>query len=335
MLRIYPLIKLLMPLSLRKFIKDRLEAVIRQFPGRHDGKSLHGLTYTQVYPKGKNFFSVLEVATKEKMLSIDLIPTTPVASIGTCFAEEFAFFMRDSGFNYIYTEQDKLAASANWGRVYTIPNLLQIVRYSVEDDYPVIIEKTEKGWFDPLRENALFLSKKEAEEAIKRHRRASYEAFTQCEILIITVGQNETWKDSDSNLFWARTPPALILSKRKQSFSVVEFSFVENYSSLKDAVKLLQKVNPTIKIIFTVSPVASYATFSDSDVITKSFANKCVLRAVVNDLVATQSHKLFYFPSFEAVLCDNPHNFRADNRHVKYSTVKRIFSLLANTTSLN
>lgn len=326
------------PKFLRKSIKDMLENIVRLSPGKHDGNPEHGLDPTQIYPKGVNFYSVLEAATKEKLLSIELTPITPVASIGSCFAEEFAFFMRDNGYNYISTEQDAFASSANWGRVYTIHNFLQIVDYSIDEKYPILIEESEKGWFDPLREatGTPFYSKKEtAIEAIKNHRRSSYEAFSKCEILIVTLGQNEAWKDIENDVIWARIPPSSILEKRKKSFTISEFNFSENLTALKKAVNLLQRSNSGIKIIFTISPVASYATFSDKDVISNSFSNKCLLRTVVKELIAAQSDKLFYFPSFEMVLCDNPHNFRADNRHVKYAMVDRIFSLLSDTTSLN
>ena len=70
---------------------------------------------------------------------------TAVASIGSCFAEEFAFYMKRKNFNYLSVEDDKLSASANWGRVYTVPNLLQIVDYSIDSYYPVLVEKSRNG----------------------------------------------------------------------------------------------------------------------------------------------------------------------------------------------
>lgn len=324
------------PKLVRRYLKDVFENVRRHRPGPQVGLSKHNLVPSQIYPVGTNFYTVMNSATLEKLSGVGLTPATPVTSIGTCFAEEFAYFMRDHNFNYVRTEKDVFSASANWGRVYTVPNLLQIVSYSTVASYPVYLEQTELGWFDPLREaGASYLPTREAaHQNVLAHRKASYDAFTKCEVLIITVGQNEAWTDSVTGQVWATIPPRAILDARRKNFSVSEFSFEKNLAALTHVVNIVQEVNPDVRILFTVSPVASYASFSDIDVVSQSFANKCLLRAVVNTVVASQPGKLFYFPSFEMVLCYNPFNFRADNRHVKYATVDRIFSLLSKSTSL-
>jgi hypothetical protein len=325
------------PLRLRKYVKDAMEVINRRTPAKPAGLPKYGLGLTQVYPQGRNFLPVLQEATITKLGGVGLSPTTPVCSIGTCFAEEFAYFMRDQGYNYVRTENDALAASANWGRVYTIPNLLQIVRYSMEPSYPLVLEHDDSGWFDPLREPRASYAptRSAAEERVQAHRRASRTAFLSCEVLIITVGQNEAWVDNSSGQVWAAIPPRSVLDARKSDFSAMQFSFERNLTALREVVERLRAVNQQLRILFTVSPVASYASFSDLDVVSQSFANKCLLRAVVNEVVASLPGTAFYFPSFEIVLCDNPRNFRADNRHVKYATVERIFSMLSRATALN
>ena len=341
MITLRDIIRTIAPHKLRMRLLDVLEDISRISPGKPFGIPKHGLLSTQVYPKGSNLLPVLLDATKQKLSGLNLTLVTPVASIGTCFAEEFANFMLKKGFNYLQKEGDVYSASANWGRVYTIPNLLQIVKYSTDDSYPLILEYCEQadskdvvGWFDPLRERTrnFFTDKNSAEAALIKHRKASYEALTSCEILVITLGQNEAWVDTGSNIVWAHKPPKSILEKNDDQYSVVEFSYEKNLSDLKEIVNILQTVNKNIKILFTVSPVASQASFSDIDVVTQSFSNKCLLRTVVNYVVSIQPDKLYYFPSFEMVLCDNPRNFCADNRHVKYSMKNRIFTLFSKST---
>ncbi len=325
------------PIRFRKKIKDIVECFPRVNPGRHEGLPKYKLKPTQVYPKGKNLIPTLIAATERKLSLLNIKENTPITSIGSCFAEEFSFFMKKKGFNYICAENDSLGSSANWGRVYTIINLLQIVRYSIDEGYPVIVEKTKYGYFDPLRESTplFYKNREQAVDSIIVHRRASYEAFSNCEILIITLGQNEAWLDYAISKAWVRIPPEDIKEAREKDFSVTEFSYEENVKYLKEVIDLLKSVNPDIKIIFTISPVASYASFTDDDVISKSFANKCLLRTVVNELVENNKEFLFYFPSFEIVLCDNPKNYRADNRHVKHSAVDRIFHALNSSAFLN
>jgi hypothetical protein len=89
----------------------------------------------------------------------------------------------------------------------------------------------------------------------------------------------------------------------------------------------LRELNNDLDIVLTVSPVASYATFSGVNAVTQSFAAKCLLRLVVERMTGALL-RVWYFPSFEMALAYNPHTFAADNRHVKNSTIDRIFELL-------
>jgi len=331
-----PRLRALLPAVVRRRLRDGFEAARRRFPAAPRALPQYGLAATQVYPQGENFDLILEQAIAGKLDGLGLGPRTPVASIGTCFAEEFAHFMQARGMNYVRTEPDVFAASANWGRVYTIPNLLQIVRYSFEPDFPILVERSERGWFDPLRDYATphFGSEEEAKNAVLRHRQASRVAFTQCEVAVITVGQNEAWSERSSRLIWGTIPPKDILAARRSAYEVREFSLAENRAALDQALDALKRANPKIRFLLTVSPVPSFASFTDSDVVSRSFANKCLLRAVVDEAIAARPGEAFYFPSFEMVLCYNPTNFRADNRHVKYRSVDRIFGLLERTTDL-
>lgn len=330
-------IRALLPQRAKEFARDLLESVKRRIPRTPRGIPALGLADTQLYPHGNNLLPILRKALSQKLAHLGLTASTPVASIGTCFAEEFAIFMQRERCNYIQTEKDAFAASANWGRVYTVPNLLQIVRYSIECDFPLIVERTDAGWIDPLREYTVTPSptREDAEMRVRQHREASLEALRSCEVLVITVGQNEAWTDMKNDMVWGRIPPREILAARRADFVVKEFGYRENVRDLNGIIERLLKLNPKLRILFTVSPVASHATFSDCDVVSRSFANKCLLRAAVHEVLLLHDSRVFYFPSFEMVLCDNPYSFVADNRHVTRATVRRIFKSLASVTGLS
>ena len=321
-------LKALIPPPLKKALKDLREDLKRRRPKPIRGDERFGLVAGQIYPDGCNFDGTLKTGMAEKLKGLTIGRDTPVASIGSCFAEEFAAHMREAGYNYVMTEPDLMAASANWGRVYTLPCLRQIAAYTA-DDFPLAVEPSKKGWFDPLRDTATphYPTREAAEAAIRGHRAASRKAIEQARVLTVTLGQNEAWRDKESGLVWARIPPKETAQAKPGRFEPVEFAFEQDLAELKEALRLFRTVNPALKFLLTVSPVAAHATFLDPDVVTRSFAGKCLLRAVAERAVR-ETPDCWYFPSFEIVLAYNPHAFNADNRHVKRATVDRIFGML-------
>jgi hypothetical protein len=321
-----------LPRGLRRRLRDRIEDLRRRWPAPHRGLEPFGLTAAQVYPQGVNFDDCVRAGIAGQLPGLIIRGETPVASIGSCFADEFASHMREAGFNYVTAESGLFPASANWGRVYTIPSLRQIVMYSTAEDFAMPIERSPDGWFDPLREPAIghFPTYEEAAAAIRAHRAASGRAFAAARVLIITLGQNEAWIDRQSGLAWAHRPPQEILEAGGGRFEARTFSFEEDASWLQDSLTRLRQLNNDLDILLTVSPVASYATFCGAGVVTHSFAGKCVLRAVAERMTGVVP-RVWYFPAFEMALAYNPHTLNADNRHVKNSTVDRIFDLLHQT----
>src|SRR5437588_1360150 len=164
-----------LPRGLKRRLLDRLEDFRRRYPSPHRGLEQFGLPGTQVYPHGNNFDRCLTAGIGSQLEGLAVRRDTPVASIGSCFANEFASHLREMGFNYVAAESGVFPASANWGRVYTIPCLRQIVMYSTVENFPTPIEQAGGSWFDPLRDSAIghFRTRDEAESAIRRHRAAS------------------------------------------------------------------------------------------------------------------------------------------------------------------
>jgi hypothetical protein len=318
-----------LPRRTQRYLHDLWQGYRRRHPVLDPGMEQYGLTAAQVYPEGDRFDESLRAGIVGNLEGLVIRKETPVASIGSCFAEEFALHMRESGFNYLVAESHVFPSSANWGRVYTIPGFRQVVMYSTADSFPLAVEPAPEGWFDPLREarSGFFPTPKQAEEAIRVHRSASRKAFEDARVLILTLGQNEAWVDRRSGLVWARRPPQAILDEEKERFEVKAFSFEENASCLEDALMRLHRLNEQLDILLTVSPVPSGATFFGSEVVTQSFAGKCTLRAVAERICRVMP-RVWYFPSFEMTLAYNPHTLNADNRHVKNATIDRIFKLL-------
>jgi hypothetical protein len=95
---------------------------------KHKGYVEHDLRDYQVYPKGGNLNQ--DFFTQPTNLYPKIIDkTTPITSIGSCFAVEIRHHLRDAKFNFINTHES-WAGAADWGRVYTTKNLLQIFQYT-------------------------------------------------------------------------------------------------------------------------------------------------------------------------------------------------------------
>tara|TARA_B100001175_G_scaffold315617_1_gene327572 strand:- start:15946 stop:16932 length:987 start_codon:yes stop_codon:yes gene_type:complete len=318
----------------KNFIRDNKEDLKRYFPGPIVGNVKNNLSKNQVYPYGLNLTKVLNLDAKERLKKLNFSVESNLASIGTCFAEEISnhFKTNNDNIKYLCLEKNKFNFSANWGRVYTTKNLLQIVSYSLEkDSVPIHVEKYKNIFYDPLREYSVgrFDSKEAAFLGIKKHREFSRNVLKKSDLLIITLGQNEFWYDSEINLAWGFSPP-LSVRKNQERFKPIEYTFNQNINDLNKIIKKLKDFNPRLKIIFTVSPVAEYATFLNHNIVSQAFAGKCILRAVLHEIVPKYEY-VFYFPSFEYVLTDNPNSFVADNMHVKRFKVSQILKSLEDT----
>jgi len=286
----------------------------------------------QIYQNGKNIDKLFEILVKND-LRIFNEDSLSFASIGTCFAEEFSKYIssKHKYLEYIKTEDNVFLSSANWGRVYTLPNLQQIIVYSLTDRHNVLIEQSKtKGFFDPFREYSVGYKKNdnEALASILKHREASRNVFLNARILVITIGQNEGWFDNIEKIVWGTTPLSYNFNDENTNrFTYTDFSFSKNISCLDETINILTECNPKIKIILTVSPVAAEATFTQNNIITQSFAGKCTLRAVIHEIIKKHKSCVYYFPSFEMVLCKNQSSFQSDNRHVKRMKVRSIFKV--------
>lgn len=332
---------------MKTFLKRIIRGLKRRFPDSHAGKSAYGLSPLQIYPEGVNYHDQFALAVARHLRDLVWDKDTSFASIGSCFAEEFSRNISAIGLHYPVYEENCWNFPVNWGRVYTIQNFAQIIDYSLLENYPIFLEqgklnKTNTiGWLDPLRENTcdkVIADGKgdpgepaEAQSDLQKHRILSRKALTQANILFITLGQNEGWVDHKYDIVWGRFPGSEYLKTERTRFTPKCFSHEENRNVLESALKTLFEHNRNLTVILTISPVPSFAVFSNESVITSSFASKCVLRSVAEEVIKIFPGKVVYFPSFEAVLTYNPRNYQADNRHVNPEVIQYIFNELRQT----
>jgi hypothetical protein len=163
-----------------------------------------------------------------------------------------------------------------------------------------------------------------------RRRRAMHPIFArlpQCQLLVITLGLTEVWRDQQTGLYLNMSPDRAAIRANPGRFQCLATGFQDNLDALNKLYALVRRVAPAIKLLVTVSPVALAATFRPIDVVTANMASKCTLRTVAEEWVAAHPD-IDYFPSFELVLHSRQDVVRKDDySHVKMNTARTIMDL--------
>lgn len=275
----------------------------------------------QVYP-ALNQLNASFIAKGSNKTGIKISRTTPVASMGSCFAREIKIALIAHKFNYVQTEHNKWSehASCSWNRVYSPANALTILKYTDSQKLEELrFCEINKGVIDLYRFKTSYTDLESAKEDVEAHMKASLQAIKLAKVFILTVGQNEIWYNKKNHFYIAQSPPSHV----KDDYELKQFSVAENTEMLKKFYQLLKNINPDIQLIITVSPVPSTATYFNENVVIQSLTNKMILRSAVQEFISL--HKdVNYFPSFEIVMFSRDWAFMPDNRHVKKEVVGEI-----------
>ncbi len=265
--------------------------------------------------------------------------TTPIASLGSCFAREIKRRLIQRGFSYISEETHHPAAvhaSAAWERVYNTFCMRQIFEYSFGEWTPAVRwwQTPRSGRIqDPYRRVIVYESQGEAEADFERHRACSRRALASAQLLIVTLGLTEIWQDrQDGAVISLPAGPYVNEGGQMGRYEFRVSRTAENLANLERIHALMASHNPGCRILVTVSPVHLWATFRrDADAISASCNSKSTLRAAADEFAAAHDN-VFYFPAFEMATIYQPlsgRSFFADGRenfHVNKATVKFIMN---------
>jgi hypothetical protein len=239
--------------------------------------------------------------------------TTPIASMGSCFAREIKTVLLREGFSYITEETDHPAskhASAAWERLYNSFSMRQIFEYTFGDWQPKV-----RWWEspisnkiqDPFRRIILYETQEQAEADFRRHKVCSRRALEKAQVLILTLGLTEIWQDtSDGSVICLPAGPYVNEGGDMGRYEFRVSRYGENLDNLERIHEIMRVNNPECRLIITVSPVHLWATFRrDTDVMSASCNSKSTLRAVADEFC--QRHEnAFYFPAYEMATIYRP-----------------------------
>ncbi|HBL12196.1 MAG TPA: hypothetical protein DD379_12450 [Cyanobacteria bacterium UBA11162] len=284
----------------------------------------------RLYPKGEELNP--EFLRSNRSGQLRITHCTPIASIGSCFAREIKNWLKLNGYSFIETAQGLCAeaGSARYDRVYNTFTLRQeferaFGKFEPQEVYWEFEERGDVRLLDPYRKGVAWENREEMHRELREHQKNVRKAFTQAEVLIITVGQAEIWYHKNDGYVYPLVPPVQVFDPAIHGFRLS--SYEENLANLERTFELFTAHNPTGHIIITVSPVPLRATFRPVNSLVANMASKSILRAAVEAFVTNHPEHITYFPAYEVVMVAEKEPFKDDNRHVKSEVVDRIMQL--------
>jgi hypothetical protein len=246
-----------------------------------------------------------------------LSPRDKIATAGSCFAQHLARNLPALGLNHcVYEAAPTILSparagelqygqfSARYGNIYTARQLRQVIEFAFQlRPLTHMGVETPTGWADLLRpgiqtegfdsEHDLICDRVYHYECVKQ-------LFLSSDCFIFTLGLTEAWYDNASGLVFPACPGTRIGRFDPALYKFVNFDAFEIIEDLTWCVNFIKDINPELKWIFTVSPVALAATATDNNVQVATTSSKSTLRVAADYLCKKFAH-CDYFPSFEIV----------------------------------
>ncbi len=240
-----------------------------------------------------------------------------VATCGSCFAQHIGRFMANSNFNYLDVEPLSEATgvkdpkslgfglySARYGNVYTSRQLVQLFNRAFgTETYDEVWQNAAGKYVDPFRPNLCgdgYDTAKEMFAEQSKHLTAVKRMFKELDVFVFTMGLTEFWANRKTGAAYPICPGVTAGEFSHDDHEFINLSVVDVISEMETFIAALQKVNPSAKVLLTVSPVPLVATAEDRHVIVSTTASKSVLRAAAEHLYRSND-KVDYFPSYEVI----------------------------------
>lgn len=247
----------------------------------------------------------------------DISSLDKIATAGSCFAQHIARHMRAKGFAVIDMEPpppglpEKVVHdfgynlySARFGNIYTSRQLLQLALEATGRFTPQDAIWTKDGaYYDALRpsvEPEGLSSPEEVRAHRERHLKNVAALLKSADVFIFTLGLTETWEHITSGTVYPTAPGTIAGSFDGTKIHFKNLTFAEVYSDMIAFRSLLKGLNPSARLLLTVSPVPLTATASPEHVLPATVYSKSVLRAVAGQL-SFEFEDVDYFPSYEII----------------------------------
>lgn len=235
--------------------------------------------------------------------------TTAIGGIGCCFMQRFIAFLKAAGYSFPIAEPQKEGNplfSARYGNVNSARQLLQLFKRAYgEMNVPtsasvwkqkttgLLIDAFRPAFADPLP------TLKEVEEDRERHLACVRRVFEQTEVLLYSIGVTECWLSRSTGIVYPVAPGVLNRDFDAGDIEYHNFTVSETVADLSEFIERLRQINPGVKIITILSPLAMIATYEkNTHVLLANCRSKAVLRAALDE-VCLAFRDVHYFPALE------------------------------------
>ncbi|MCE1226837.1 MAG: GSCFA domain-containing protein [Geobacteraceae bacterium] len=126
------------------------------------------------------------------------------------------------------------------------------------------------------------------------------ELLITCDVFILTLGVAPCFFDSETAKFVMPRPTALNSRALAEKYRFRTTSVAENVNNVVYLLSYVRKINPSVKIIISESPVPLHMTFEFRSAIMADCLSKSTLRVAAHEIVNNSDLKeIYYWPSFE------------------------------------
>ncbi len=270
----------------------------------HWRRSISRVPYAEVDPVGTPRFSI---GRDDK-----------VATAGSCFAQHIARHLKSGGFCYYvaedahpifspyYAEMFNFGLfSARYGNIYTSRQLVQLFERAHGQFVP-----DEEAWLepdgsyvDPFRPTCNpggFASLAELRGDRDQHLAAVRTMFHELDVFVFTLGLTECWRARSDGATYPVCPGTAGGTFDGAKYEFVNLTAEDVIADLRKFLGYLASVNPSARVVLTVSPVPLVATAEDRHVLASTTLSKSVLRLAA-DVISREHANTAYFESYEII----------------------------------
>jgi hypothetical protein len=261
---------------------------------------------------------------------------------GSCFAANVRRYVEAAGLHYTVTERPHPqfptagrdgfydAFSARYGNVYTARQMAQLLDRALGAFTPAEGRWIDGGtWIDPFRPGLKHRARsaREFDLLTAQHLACVRRAVEQSSVFIFTLGLTEAWVSRADGAVFPACPGTVagVFDPARHEFR--NFGVDEVIGDLLRVVTRTRVINPSLKVILTVSPVPLVATATGRHVLVATTYSKSVLR-VAADVAARSLPDVAYFPAYELVTGPQAAcgTFQPDRRNVTEGAVEGVMA---------